>query len=78
MKFLFLCGCVGIAGAWVNCLPITFYCADDNFCQWPCRREKVGWENKMWVRLFSSHTQKTIKSEERISGGQFNKIKQFN
>ena len=22
---------MGIAGAWVNCPSITFYCADDNF-----------------------------------------------
>ena len=52
------------AGAWVNCQPITFYCADDNFCQWPWeKREREKWDGKINVsQICSSHTLKTIKS----------------
>jgi len=61
------------AGAWVNCQPITFYCADDNFCQWPWEkrvREKK-WDGKINVsQTCSSHMLKTIKSGKEFSGKQ--------
>ena len=65
------------AGAWVNCQPITFYCADDNFCQWPWEkrvREKK-WDGKINVsQICSSHTLKTIKSGKEF---QENKLLEF-
>jgi len=65
------------AGAWVNCQPITFYCADDNFCQWPWEkrvREKK-WDGKINVsQICSSHMLKTIKSGKEF---QENKLLEF-